>query len=266
MGNQETPQYEEQEIDLLEVFVVLWRKAWVLVLSLILGGILAGAVTFFLITPQYEATSIIYILSKTTSITSLADLQIGANLAADFQIIATTREVLEPVMEEYGVYDVYGDYETFVEHIEVTNPTNSHMLQITVEHPDAYKAAQISNAIADQLRLQIAEVMSTDTPSTVERAVVPDGPSSPSMLINCVVGGLICLIVAIGVILVGHFMDDTIKDAEDVTKYLGLEVLATIPLEHSGTSKSAKKTSKKFHRSTRRTPTAADNAGRRVSR
>ena len=241
MGNQEIQQIEEQEIDLLEVFHVLWRKAWALLLALVIGAMATGLVTFFFVTPQYEATSIIYILSKTTSITSLADLQIGSQMAADFQIIATTREVLEPIREQYDNRGVFEDYEAFVESVDVTNPTNSHMLQITVTYPDATVAAQISNAIADQLKVQIAEVMSTDSPSTVERAVVPEDPSSPHMLINCAVGGLIFFVVVAGVILAGHFLDDTIKDSEDVTKYLGLETLAAIPLEHSGAARNAKR-------------------------
>ena len=244
MANQEIQQIEEQEIDLLEVFHVLWRKAWILILALVVGISVSGVGTYFLITPQYTATSIIYILSKTTSITSLADLQIGSQMAADFQIIATTREVLEPVREQYDLGHVYEDYEDFVENVEVTNPTNSHMLQIAVTHPDAYTSAQLSNAIAEQLKLQIAEVMSTDTPSTVEQAVVPEEPSSPNMLINCAVGGLLCLVVAAGVILAGHFMDDTVKDADDVTKYLGLNTLAAIPLEHIAQGKGSKKRDK----------------------
>ena len=264
MGNQEVQQFEEQEIDLLEVFHVLWRKAWALILALVVGASAAGAGTYFLITPQYTATSIIYILSKTTSITSLADLQIGSQMAADFQIIATTREVLEPVRQQYDVSHVYEDYDDFVENVEVTNPTNSHMLQIAVTHPDPYTAAQISNAIAEQLKMQIAEVMSTDTPSTVEQAVVPEEPSSPNMLINCAVGGLICFVIAAGVILVSHFMDDTIKDSDDVTVYLGLNTLAAIPLEHMGTTKQ-----KKSKNSQRRPAAASDRAstgGRRMAK
>ena len=245
MDNQEFQQVEEQEIDLLEVFHVLWRKVWALILALVVGVAVTGVGTYFLITPQYTATSIIYILSKTTSITSLADLQIGSQMAADFQIIATTREVLEPVRQQYDVGHVYEDYEDFVDNVEVTNPTNSHMLQIAVTHPDPYIAAQISNAIAEQLKMQIAEVMSTDTPSTVEQAVVPESPSSPNMLINCAVGGLLCFVVAAGVILVNHFMDDTVKDAEDVTKYLGLNTLAAIPLEHDIATKKSKQSKPK---------------------
>ncbi len=266
MEKQEMQQLDEQEIDLLEVFYVLWRKAWVLVLALFLGALAAGFITLFFMTPQYEATSIIYILSKTTSITSLADLQIGSQMAADFQIIATTREVLEPIREQYDTRGVFEDYEDFVESVDVTNPTNSHMLQITVTYPDAYVSAQISNAIANQLKIQIAEVMSTDSPSTVERAVVPKEPASPSLLINTAVGGLLFFVVAAGVILLGHFMDDTIKDEEDVKKYLGLDVLAAIPLEHTGDNKKAQKANKRAQKRVTISVDSSGGAGRRVSR
>ena len=119
------------------------------------------------------------------------------------------------------------------------------MLQISVTHPDPAIAAQLSNAISEQLKSQIAEVMSTDTPSTVELAVVPESPSSPNMTVNCAVGGLLCFVIAAGVILVRHFMDDTIKDAEDVTTYLGLNTLAAIPLEHGANTKTKKTKTKK---------------------
>lgn len=225
----ENQQVEEQEIDLLEVFYVLWRKVWILLVSLVTGVVLSGAITVLLITPQYEAQSEIYILSKTTSITSLADLQIGASLAADFQIIATTREVVVPVMEELGIQERYED---FVQTIEVTNPTNSHMLEITVTNEDPQLAAMICNSLADQLRIRIADVMSTDTPSSVSDAVVPENPSSPNLVVNCVIGGLVFFVVAAAIILISHFMDDTIKDEEDVKRYLGLDTLAAIPMEH----------------------------------
>lgn len=230
MENLEKQQIDEQEIDLLEVFHVLWSKIWLLLASTAVGVLVTGLVTFFFITPQYKAASIIYILSKTTSITSLADLQIGSQLAADFQIIATTREVVETVMDQYGITD---PYENFVKTIEVTNPTSSHMLQITVTNADPALAAELSNALAEQLKMQISEVMSTDTPSTVQRAVVPENPSSPRLLLNCLVGGLAFLVLAAGVVLVQHFMDDTIKDEDDVQRYLGLNTLAAIPLDHS---------------------------------
>lgn len=217
------------EIDLLEVFHVLWNKAITLIICFVIGVAVSGIGTECLITPQYEAQSTIYIYSKTTSITNLADLQIGSALTVDFQIIAKTREVIEEVIDKLSLNTTYRE---LVHSIVVANPKSSHMLTIKVKNTDPALAANISNALADVLREQIAEVMSTDKPSTVERAVIPSSPCSPNVKKNMAVGGLLCLIAAATVILIRYFVDDTIQSEEDVTKYLGLNTLAAVPMEH----------------------------------
>ena len=72
--------------------------------------------------------------------------------------------------------------------------------------------------------------MNTDRPSTVEKAVVPERPTSPSMKRNVVLGALVLAALAILIIIIRYLSDDTIKDDDDVTKYLGLDTLAQFPL------------------------------------
>ena len=50
----------EDEIDLVELFYVLWGHVWQIALCLILGAALAFGYTYFLAEPQYKATSSIY--------------------------------------------------------------------------------------------------------------------------------------------------------------------------------------------------------------
>jgi capsular polysaccharide biosynthesis protein len=221
---------DEVEIDLGEIVFVLLHKAAILIASLLAGAVLAFGVTKLLITPQYTASSMIYIFTKTTSITSLADLQIGSQLTVDFQTLGTSRPVVEQVIRELNLDTTY---EELLSTITITNPTNSRILKISVENPDPKLAADISNAMAESLSDRVAEVLNTDKPSTVEQAVVPDKPSSPSTKKNTAIGALLGLIAAAAVVLLQHFMDDTIKNEEDVRKYLGLNTLAAVPLEHS---------------------------------
>ena len=76
----------EDEIDLVELFYLLWGHAWQIILCLVVGAGIAFGVTKFLITPKYEATSSIYIVSASNnSVVNLTDLQIGAQLTADYQ-------------------------------------------------------------------------------------------------------------------------------------------------------------------------------------
>lgn len=224
----------EDTIDLLELAQVLLKKWWLLLLSFVIGALVIGIGTKLFITPQYKATSMIYVYSKSTSITSLADLQIGSQLAVDFQIVATTREVMDKVAEKLGL-DL--TYEQMLKKTEITNPTGSHILKIVATNPDPELAAEISNTLADELRARIADVMNTDEPSMVDRAVIPSKPSSPSVLRNAVIGGAGLMFLLGGFYIVAFLMDDTIKTEDDVHKYLGLNILAEIPVERNSQKK-----------------------------
>ena len=91
---------EETEIDLLELFQAMLHKLWLIVLLLVLGAGVAFGATKLFITPMYTASSEIYILTKTTSVTSLADIQMGAQITSDFAVLATSRPVVENVIKD----------------------------------------------------------------------------------------------------------------------------------------------------------------------
>ena len=92
-------QNNSNEIDLVELFYVMWGHAWQIILCLILGAAIAFGVTKFLITPLYQATSSIYIVSASNnSVVDLTDLQIGAQLTADYQELLLSRPLLEDVI------------------------------------------------------------------------------------------------------------------------------------------------------------------------
>ena len=215
-------------IDLMELGLVLLHHWWMLVMGLLIGGILAGCYTVFAITPMYKASSTIYIFNKTTSITSLTDIQLGSQLTVDFQIIAKSREVLEAVIDDCDLQMSTG---ALSGSLTVTNPTDSHMLTITVSNANPELAARIANSMADILRQQVADIMNTDKPSTVERAVVPTRPSNPSLTGNIEKGALVGLVLVLAFLVVRFLLDDTISTEEDVRKYLGLNTLATIPYD-----------------------------------
>ena len=50
-------QEDEIEIDLQDLFGLLLHKAWIIILAAIVAGAIGFAVSFFLITPQYESTT-----------------------------------------------------------------------------------------------------------------------------------------------------------------------------------------------------------------
>ena len=77
----EKNRYEENdEIDLLELFYELKKKLWLIILAAIIGGGAFGLYSKMILVPKYTSTAMMYVLSKETTLTSLADLQIGSQL------------------------------------------------------------------------------------------------------------------------------------------------------------------------------------------
>lgn len=219
---------EEMEIDLLELFHVMMQKLWLILLLLVLGAGLAFGATKLLITPMYTASSEIYILTKTTTVTSLADIQMGAQITSDFAVLAKSRPVVENVIKNLHLDYTY---EEVVGMISTENPSDTRILRINVQNADAELAKELANAFSEETAERVAYIMTTDKPKVVEEAVTPKHPSSPSVGKNTVLGGLLGMVLAMAVITVLYLMNDTIQTEEDVRKYLDLHTLAVVPME-----------------------------------
>lgn len=218
---------DEIEIDLMEIFHVFLKKWWLIVGCGIICAALAFVGTKTFITPMYESTSMIYLLSKSNAITSALDIQLGNQATEDFSILATSRPVVEKVIDELNLKQTY---EELVGQITVTNPSGTQILRIAVQDADPQAACDISNAMAAATSDRVAEVMNTDKPNVVEDAIVAENPVSPSTLKNTVIGGMLGVILVMGILFVNYMLDDRIKTEEDVAKYLELNTLATVPL------------------------------------
>jgi capsular polysaccharide biosynthesis protein len=231
----------EIEIDLKDLFLEIlsyWR--WVL-LATVLGAVIAYAASKFLMVPQYESTSQLYVLSKSTSITSLADIQTGTSLTNDYMVVVEGRPVLEQVIANLSLDETYHSLKGKV---TLNNPTNSRILEITVRDENPTIAKKIADEIARVGAAFIAEKMDQDPPNIIQNGYTDGEPVSPSTVKNTAIGGALGMLLAVAIIVISYLFNDTILTAEDVEKKLGLNVLGSLPLEESeddGESRKRKK-------------------------
>lgn len=240
---------EEVEIDLLELLLALKKRLlWIIGAGVIFGGVF-GAFSKFVITPQYTSTAMVYILSKETTLTSLADLQIGSQLTKDYKIIVTSRPVLTEVIDRLKL-DL--TYEQLVQKVNIDNPTDTRILSITAEDPDPILAKNIADEVAKTSSNYIGDIMEMVPPKIIEEGVVAEHKSSPSNGKNALLGAALGIFLVCGFTVVEELLNDTVKTEEDVEKYLGLSVLASMP-EREGEREEdkdelTKQTSRQYHK------------------
>ena len=234
----------EIEIDLGELFLRLLDKWYIIVAAALVGTLISGIWTFFFVTPQYEATSKLYILNSDDSVINLSSLQLGSQLANDYTHVFSNWHVHESVIDKLGLEYSYKDLQKM---IRVNNPSNTRLLEITVTSPDPEEAQLIANTYAAVAPEFIAKVMKTVEPSIFQEARLPVSPVSPSKSRNLILGFLIGAILAVGVITLMFVMDDKVRTSDDVTKLLGLPTLGVVTMQNAmhGDNKRSGKGAKK---------------------
>lgn len=235
---------DEMEIDLLEIFYLLRAKIWYILLSGVILAAAAGFISIYLITPMYKSRTQLYVLARPSSITdlSLADLQIGTQLTQDYMILVKSRPVVLKVIENLGLDMTYEQMNNI---IDVSNPSNTRILEITATYPDPNIAKQIVDEFAAVATERIATIMDTVKPSIVEEGYAAEKPSSPKIKRNICIGGVVGMALAAIFFIVLHLMDDTIKTAEDVEKYLSISTLGLIPVEGTADVKTVRRNKKR---------------------
>ena len=227
---------QETELDVLELFYYLLEHIKQLVAAVVVGALVMLLVSLFFLTPQYEATSKLYVMARNDSAVNLSDLQIGSYLTSDYQEVFKTWEVHEQVLQNLGLdYE----YEELEDMLTITNPSDTRILYITVTSDDPVEATNMANEYANVARNYIYEMMGTEEPSLFSVALEPLEPVSPRKMLNTVLGGLVGGLLMAAILVVRFIRDDKIKTADDITNYIGIPTLAIVPA--IGAQKNAKR-------------------------
>ncbi|MDO4296126.1 MAG: Wzz/FepE/Etk N-terminal domain-containing protein [bacterium] len=225
------------EIDLREIFFELKKRIWLILAVAVIGAAAAGVYSKALLTPQYTSTSMMYVLSKETTLTTLADLQIGTQLTQDYKIMITSRPVMEGVIEKLGLPM---SYKSLRNRLSISNPTDTRILYISVSDADPQMAKAIVDEVAEQASEYIAEIMEMTPPKIAEDGEIPTVKASPNIKKNVMLGGIAGAFLVCAVIVLMVVLNDTIQSEEDVEKYLGLSVLAVVPDRNGSSSQRGK--------------------------
>lgn len=233
---------DEIQIDIRELLEVLLHKWWIILLSVLVAGGAAFSISAFALTPMYESTTGIYVMSKQNSDTlSYSDVQLSSQLTKDYEELIRCRTVLEKVIESCNLKE---DYSSLHGRVSISNAKDTRIIYITVKDSSPKRAMIIADSIREIASLHIMDVTAVEAVNVVDEANLPKRPSEPSKRKWTMIGCLIGAFISSGLIVLFHLLDDTVKTADDVEKYLGWSTLAVIPVveeEKSGKAKKSKK-------------------------
>ena len=240
----ETTKNDEVEIDLREIFLLLFSKLAVILLVAFLGALIAFTYTRFMIPKTYTSKTQIYVMNNTstnndtTSKVTAQDLQSSNYLTKDYTILCKSTPVLEKVIDELKLDATPGMLSSM---ISVSTPQDTRILTIAVTDTDPWMAKSIADSVREAAKVQIVAVTNVESVNDVEPANLPTSPVGPNMKLNVIIGFMLGAFLSCAIIVIRFMLDDTIKTLDDVERYLDASVLGSIPLNETEAKKKKKR-------------------------
>jgi capsular polysaccharide biosynthesis protein len=216
------------EISIKDIFVLIVRKWWILLICMLLFGGTAYAYSIYYLVPVYQAQTTLYV-GKNAAEESIStnDIYLGSYLINDYREIAKSRIVASAVISELGLNM---DPNSLMERIKVSQKEDTRVVQLSINDTDPQIAMVLTNKVAEVFQKTVTDIMKIENVQILDKAELPTYPVSPNKSMNLQIGILIGFVIALGIIFLTAFLDDTIKTAEDVKEYVDLPVIGTIPV------------------------------------
>lgn len=228
---------EDDSIDLLAMAKALWKNILAIALAAVLVGSIAFGYTAFLLKPQYQAKTSLYVnsssfrLGATNYTISTADMTASNSLVSVYLYILNSRTTMEEII---AAADLSYSPETLLNMISAKGVTGTAAFEVTVTSGTPSEAELIANTIAKILPDRISDIVEGSSVRVVDYAIIPSRRSGPDIVRNTIMGILAGAVLGAAVVVLITLMrqsnDQALKSADDLrAMYPDIMVLAMIP-------------------------------------
>ena len=220
----------EETIDLREYFFILKKKLWIIVTSALVCGLISGLISFFALTPIYQAnTSLIVnkeVGNKVTEMTTTDDLNYVQKLAITYGEIIKSRAVITPTIEKL---DLNMTYEELASAVSVTNVSDTQIIKISVQHENPKVAMKICNTIPSIFSEEVQRIVKASGVEVIDKAILPTNPIKPNKKMNVLIAMVLGVMVSVFIIFLIEALNTKIKEPRDIEEKLGIPVFGVVP-------------------------------------
>jgi receptor protein-tyrosine kinase len=211
----------------------------------VVAALVAGGVSLVL-PPVYEAH--VALLVRPAQPLATTDPNV-ANLTTDqisrtYATLMTERPLLVQVSNQLGITIRPED---LAKEIIVTPQPNTQILDVAVKDTNPALARDLANQLVAALIAEVKGFQSqeTQTPNSrtgddlvpVSPAVLPDRPVSPNVPVNVAIAFVAGLLVALGIVFLLDYLDQSIKSDEELTEGVGLIAVGHVAFVQAGQGK-----------------------------
>ena len=219
---------EESELRLDDFFEAL-RKKWLMIVSItLIATIVSAAVSFFVIKPQYEASTKVFIGKAESENKSYSqdEVMMYQKLMKTYSETIKTKDLLSRGLEGSS-FNL--EPSEILENLTVVTIEGTQILQIKYKSKNPQEAKAVIEGVSGEFIKTSNELVPNGNIKIIETVELPENPVSPNIIMNIAIAFALGSIVAVGLAFLLEFLDNTIKNKEQLERKFEIPVIGLIP-------------------------------------
>lgn len=246
---------------------LLLNKIWIIIIFTTVFFAGSFLVSNFFISPRYESFTTMYV--KNNAINSekdanvdLNDLNASKSLASTYITVLNSNAVMKKVgarlTELYDINDLALIFDVQNNEISLVSIKNSftmtavdqtEVIKVSANTLNPNVSTDMCNIIADIAPDFLIRIVGAGSVEIIDVAAPDVVPVSPNVPLISIIGAIVGFGIAVYIIMVIDYFDDTIKETEDLSNRYNKPILGEIQTIETGKSKKNKKSKSSHSRS-----------------
>nr|WP_255654818.1 Wzz/FepE/Etk N-terminal domain-containing protein [Cohnella sp. REN36] len=237
---------EDGIVELKQYLKIIRKKLWLIALIVVVVCVLVGVKSYVFTTPLYQANAKIIVnqVSKSggSATVNYSDVQTNIMLINSYKEIIRSAAILNKVVETYP--DLKASPREMASNISVSSANNSQVMNLTYVDTSYREAAKKVNAIASVFKDQIPSIMKVDNITILNQAEenASGSPINTNPIVTLLIGFVVSIMLALGLVFLLDYLDQTYKTEAELEEDLGLPVLASVTRIKKSDSKRSRTT------------------------
>ncbi|WP_033578294.1 YveK family protein [Priestia aryabhattai] len=219
----------EETISLRELFAVLRKRLWLIVLITIIAATVSVVISFFVLTPVYESKTQILVnqAKNDQQLYNMQAVQTNVQLINTYNDIITSPAILDKVVKELKLDKSAASLSN---QIQVTSAQDSQVAQIVVQDTSAKRSTEIANTTASVFQKEVPKLMNVDNVKVLSKATLGESasPIKPQPLLNIAIAIVVGLMIGVSLSFLLEYLDNTLKTEQDIENLLKLPIMGVV--------------------------------------
>lgn len=220
---------DELEIDLGELFKALKKNILLIVVISILCAVVGFVSSMFLINKKYSSEATIYITPKVTEQGTIDynSIQTNSRMVNNYMEILKGETILAKVADQVGMES----YSEVLDTLTISNPENTELISVSSETTNPELSQQIVSLVISTFTEDMMDILNLNNVTIINDAKVNENPVSPNVPRYTILGLAVGLVISCGYVFITFLFDKRLRTREEAENFLGVPVLATVPLK-----------------------------------